>query len=259
MMSSFILYVLKIIFSLRLLLVLFSTFLIVLLLLISSFLNRLFHFNYYLVKIWGYVTLKFFFFKIVKKNVDADLLGFYIAPHSSFWDIVLLSSLVKGYFVSKAEVKKWPLIGLGTRLIKTIFIEREKKVRAYKCFVEGARELLEKFKYSVIVFPEGTRVVNHMSYFKNGVFLVAKELNYPIIPVLINYSPSDLFYKPKKLNFIKEIFFQAFSFKRPKVYVEFLEPIYPSKFSSVESFKEHVFILMDSRYKQIEKLTKLIF
>lgn len=243
----------------RVLLVFIVTTAIVVLILLSYPIKNFFNIHIFLVKTWGYFCIKFFGFKVVVKNVVEDTLGFYVAPHSSFWDIIILSYFIDGFFVSKAEVKKWPVVGFGAKLINTVFIEREKGSSALIALSKGSKKVLEEDKHSIIVFPEGTRTAKHMIPFKDGVFYASKNLNYPIIPVIIYYKPENLFYSFKKRSFIKEIIFQAWSLERPKVYLEYLEPVYPSKFENVDEYKNFVYELMSDRFKQVIKLSEAIF
>lgn len=243
----------------RVALVFATTLATVTLLFVSYPIKNLFNTHIFFIRMWGYFCIKFFGFKVVVKNVEKDVLGFYVAPHSSFWDIIILSYFIDGFFISKAEVKKWPLVGFGAKLINTVFIEREKGSSALLALCKGAKKVLEDYKYSIIVFPEGTRTPKHMSTFKDGVFYASKNINYPIIPVILYYKPESMFYSFKKKNFIKEILGQAWALERPQVYVEYLEPVYPSKFETVDEYKKYVHELMSSRFKQVIKLSEAIF
>lgn len=255
---------LRVLFSLvvsflRVVLIFSTTLTTVTFLFISYPFKNFFNIHIFFIRMWGYFCIKFFGFKVVVKNVEKDVLGFYVAPHSSFWDIIILSYFIDGFFISKAEVKKWPLVGLGAKLINTVFIEREKGSSALLALSKGSKKVLEEDKYSIIVFPEGTRTPKHMSPFKDGVFYASKNLNYPIIPVIIYYKPEAMFYSFKKKNFVKEILGQAWALERPQVYVEYLEPVYPSKFETIEEYKKFVHDLMSNRFKQVIKLSEAIF
>ena len=49
------------------------------------------------------------------------------ANHSSWADIVVLSSIAEVSFIAKSEVKSWPLFGLLAILQRSVFVERERK------------------------------------------------------------------------------------------------------------------------------------
>jgi lyso-ornithine lipid O-acyltransferase len=49
------------------------------------------------------------------------------ANHSSWADIVVLSSIAEVSFIAKSEVKTWPLFGLFAVLQRSVFVERDRK------------------------------------------------------------------------------------------------------------------------------------
>ena len=79
--------------------------------------------------------------------------GAVVANHSSWLDIFALNARKRIYFVSKAEVAKWPGIGWLARATGTVFIERNpKKAREQKELFEGRL----KAGHKLLFFPEGT-------------------------------------------------------------------------------------------------------
>jgi 1-acyl-sn-glycerol-3-phosphate acyltransferase len=135
-----------------------------------TFLNRL-NIDYYLMRTWGR-SLTFIYGIKRERNYNSGKdgkPGVYVAPHSSFWDIIVLGSELNGFFVSKAEVLKWPVIGLGAKFVRTVFIDRDKGVSALKSMERSAQKTF-KSGNSLIVFPEGTRSYDHMQHLKSGPF-----------------------------------------------------------------------------------------
>jgi len=78
----------------------------------------------------------------------------YVMNHISWFDIPVLASQQPLHFLSKAEVKTWPLIGWFTTKSGTLFIQRGAKGAAQNSLDE-ITQCLEKGG-SVVVFPEGT-------------------------------------------------------------------------------------------------------
>jgi lyso-ornithine lipid O-acyltransferase len=76
-----------------------------------------------------------------------------ISNHLSYVDGIVLGSVFPVVFVSKREVKKWPLIGLWTSLCGTIFINRQRKDQVGLLIVEMSRKL--KQGANILLFPEG--------------------------------------------------------------------------------------------------------
>jgi 1-acyl-sn-glycerol-3-phosphate acyltransferase len=78
-----------------------------------------------------------------------------VANHVSWLDIAAIHAVIpEAHFVSKADVKQWPLIGRLVSGAGTLFIEREKKRDALRVVHQMADAL--KTGDTVAVFPEGT-------------------------------------------------------------------------------------------------------
>ncbi|MEM9469630.1 MAG: lysophospholipid acyltransferase family protein [Pseudomonadota bacterium] len=77
----------------------------------------------------------------------------YVGNHMSYLDIPLLGSILKANFVSKDDVRQWPIFGTLAYLAKTIFISRapSKALQSLKQINDALDQ-----KENLIVFPEGT-------------------------------------------------------------------------------------------------------
>jgi lyso-ornithine lipid O-acyltransferase len=80
--------------------------------------------------------------------------GLLVSNHLSYFDILLIGSVTPAVFVSKADVRGWPLIGWLTKLSGTVFIERER--RAHVGAVNREIETALADDLLVVIFPEGT-------------------------------------------------------------------------------------------------------
>lgn len=114
-----------------------------------------------------------------------------IPNHVSFLDIFILSAIFRTNFVSKVEIKYYPIIGQVAWLIGIIFLERSLPEKRHKLI----QILANKAKYKVIVnFPQGTtaEISEHLQ-FKRGIFKTV-EINSDIIlvPVTIHYKEESL-------------------------------------------------------------------
>jgi lyso-ornithine lipid O-acyltransferase len=76
-----------------------------------------------------------------------------ISNHFCYLDGIILGSLFPVIFVSKSEVKSWPLVGQWTTLCGTVFINRQKK----GLIPLAVKEMSEKLKQqaNILLFPEG--------------------------------------------------------------------------------------------------------
>jgi 1-acyl-sn-glycerol-3-phosphate acyltransferase len=78
-----------------------------------------------------------------------------VSNHVSWLDIAAIHAVIpEAHFVSKADVKRWPLIGKLVAGAGTLFIEREKKRDALRVVHQMAAAL--QAGDTVAVFPEGT-------------------------------------------------------------------------------------------------------
>lgn len=89
-------------------------------------------------------------------NVSGEIpkSGLLVSNHLSYLDIVAISSVAPAVFVSKAEVKNWPVFGALARMGGTIFIQRERRLDVGE--VNGEIEKALADGALVVVFPEGT-------------------------------------------------------------------------------------------------------
>lgn len=96
----------------------------------------------------------------------------YVVNHLSYMDIPVLSSVVEGTFVAKAEVAHWPLFGFAARITRTVFINRvsseaqAQRKMMHERLMNGER---------LILFPEGTSTDGSgVAPFKSALFGLAQ-------------------------------------------------------------------------------------
>lgn len=82
-----------------------------------------------------------------------DRPGAVVANHSSWMDIFALNAGERVYFVSKAEVARWPGIGLLAKATGTVFINRDRREAAQQKAVFEERL---GAGHKLLFFPEGT-------------------------------------------------------------------------------------------------------
>ncbi len=117
--------------------------------------------------------------------------GAVVANHCSWLDIFALNARKRIYFVSKAEVARWPGIGWLARATGTVFIERDP--RQARAQTEVFRQRLS-VGHKLVFFPEGTSTDGmRVLPFKTTLFAAffAPELREDchIQPVTLAYHP----------------------------------------------------------------------
>jgi 1-acyl-sn-glycerol-3-phosphate acyltransferase len=79
---------------------------------------------------------------------------FLVSNHLSYVDIVVLASCLDGFFIAKLEISGWPLFGMLSRTVGTLFVDRE--LRRDVVRVNRLIEQVLDAGYGVMLFPEGT-------------------------------------------------------------------------------------------------------
>jgi 1-acyl-sn-glycerol-3-phosphate acyltransferase len=111
-----------------------------------------------------------------------------ISNHISWLDIMTIHSVAPhARFVSKADVKDWPVIGALVSGAGTLYIERERKRDALRVVHQMAEAL--QGGETVAVFPEGT-TSNGRSLlpFHANLLQAAISVSAPIQPVLLRFA-----------------------------------------------------------------------
>ncbi len=112
--------------------------------------------------------------------------GVLVANHISWLDIHVLHSILPVRFISKAEVRDWPLLGRLAKASGTLFISREKKSDALRVNQEMAAEL--RAGECLAFFPEGTTSDGlNMRTFFPSLFQPALDAGCPVYPAAIRY------------------------------------------------------------------------
>lgn len=113
-----------------------------------------------------------------------------VANHISWLDIYLLNSAHHTHFVSKAEVRDWPLIGWLADKIGTMFIERARKRDTHR--INGTIQGMLRSGGLVAVFPEGTTSDgSRIRPFHTSLLQPAIDCESLVVPVALRYPAPD--------------------------------------------------------------------
>ena len=109
-----------------------------------------------------------------------------VCNHVSWLDIYLIYAARRVHFVSKAEVRDWPIAGWLARKTGTLFIERGR--RADTARINAAMHDLMQSGAWVTVFPEGTTSDGRgLRRFMPSLLQPAVQLKCPIVPAALRY------------------------------------------------------------------------
>jgi 1-acyl-sn-glycerol-3-phosphate acyltransferase len=114
-----------------------------------------------------------------------------IANHVSWLDIAALhAACPQARFVSKADVRRWPLLGWLVASGGTLFIDRERKRDAMRVVHEMAAALQRH--ETVAVFPEGTTGAGaQVLPFHANLLQAAIAVHAPVQPVALRFWTAD--------------------------------------------------------------------
>ena len=192
-------------------------------------------------RIWSKVTIRSLFLPVKvegRENINENDSYVFVSNHQGAFDIFLIYGYLNKNFkwLMKYQLFKIPFLGTSCRACKHIPVDK-RSPRKIKETYDTAREFL-KHGMSVVLFSEGARTfTGHMGSFKRGGFLLADELQLPVVPLTINGSFN---VKPRTndMGFVN----------RHQLTLTIHKPIYPTG-----KGPENVKMLMEKSYEEIQK------
>ncbi len=111
---------------------------------------------------WGFIASNYYrvLCRLLRINVRVvgsparDRAVLYVCNHVSWADILVLGSLAPIAFVSKREVRDWPLVGKTAELQRTVFVDRQRRHKTGDAVDQIVNRLAQGV--SVVLFAEGT-------------------------------------------------------------------------------------------------------
>jgi len=174
----------------------------------------------------------------------------FVVNHVSYTDITILGALIKGSFVAKSEVARWPLFGVLAKLQRTVFIERRVHRAAAQRSAIASRLASGD---GLILFPEGTSSDgNRVLPFKSALFstAVGEAGGAPVVVqpislayVRLNGVPMGRLYRPFFAWYgdmeMAPHLWMLLGFGIVTVSVEFHEPVSAAAFPSRKALAAH--------------------
>lgn len=175
----------------------------------------------------------------------------FISNHVSWADIPVIGGLAQINFLSKAEVKKWPLVGHLANGTGTLFIQRGagdtgRVSRQIADYLRDGR--------SVLFFPEGTSSEGRsLLRFHRKLFHTCEHVETNVCPVVIHYSVEGLDHNPVAFvgddEFTRHIW-NLLSYPRIKVTVAVLQ----ARPLTADSLEQQVSSIRQEMAQQLEWL-----
>lgn len=113
----------------------------------------------------------------------------WVGNHVSWLDIIVLGARAPVRFVSKAEVRRWPLLGWLADRAGTLFIQRGRA--SGDCLNQRLGDVLQQ-NHNLMIFPEGTTTAgDRVRTFHARLLGCAVEQSLPIQPIALAYRRED--------------------------------------------------------------------
>jgi 1-acyl-sn-glycerol-3-phosphate acyltransferase len=111
----------------------------------------------------------------------------FVMNHRSMLDIFVNLAFLEANIVSRADLSRWPVIGLAARRTGTLFVNRSSK-QSGAAVINAMCGAVERGR-AVLVYPEGTTFTgDEVRPFRPGAFLAAARSGAEIVPVGIAYD-----------------------------------------------------------------------
>ena len=110
-----------------------------------------------------------------------------VSNHIGSADIFIIAACFNTFFVTKSDVRSWPVIGPLTQLGSTIFIDRTQRTQVSAM----VRDLTGRLRsgFPVALFPEGGATLGHrVEPFKSSAFESVVQAGGAVVPVMIRFE-----------------------------------------------------------------------
>ncbi|MDB2668301.1 1-acyl-sn-glycerol-3-phosphate acyltransferase [Alphaproteobacteria bacterium] len=104
--------------------------------------------------IYHRTLLKLLGVRVRVSGAEPEVGALFVCNHLSWFDIVVIGSLLPVSFVAKKEIRSWPLFGLLAQLQRTVFVDRRPGRHTVKTSNQLSRRLAAQER--LVLFPEGT-------------------------------------------------------------------------------------------------------
>lgn len=148
--------------------------------------------GYYPGKWWAQFIIRILMLPVKvegRENLVKGKSYVFVANHQGAFDIFLIYGFLCRNFkwMMKRQLRQMPFVGKACEAAHHIFVDKRgaSKIRAT---YDSARQTLQG-GMSLVVFPEGARsFTGHMGVFKRGAFMLADDIELPVVPLTINGS-----------------------------------------------------------------------
>ena len=112
-----------------------------------------------------------------------------VANHSSWLDIPVLGGMAERVvFLSKAQIRRWPVVGFLAQVAGTVFIQRGRGAGIAAQAIHDTLDINQR----MLIFPEGTTTDGlKVRRFHSRLFQAAIDAQVPVQPVAVRYFDAE--------------------------------------------------------------------
>lgn len=148
--------------------------------------------GYYPGKLWAQFIVRVLLLPVKvegRENLVRGQSYVFVANHQGAFDIFLIYGFLCRNFkwMMKWQLRKIPFVGKACASAHHIFVDKRGPSKVRQTYDQARRTL--QGGMSLVVFPEGARTfTGHMGVFKRGAFMLADDIDLPVVPLTINGS-----------------------------------------------------------------------
>ena len=149
------------------------------------------YFSYWIPRFWAWFTCFIYLLPVKvegRENLDKNQTYLFLPNHQGYFDIFLTYAYL-GHnfkFMLKDYLRNIPFIGYACAKSGHVYLGESRPAITH-ALLESRKNLEQGI--SMTIFPEGTRTHDgRLGEFKRGAFMLASQLERPIVPVTINGS-----------------------------------------------------------------------
>lgn len=148
--------------------------------------------GYYPGKWWAQFIIRILLLPVKvegRENLVKGQSYVFVANHQGAFDIFLIYGFLSRNFkwMMKRQLRQMPFVGKACESAHHIFVDKRGASKIRETY-DRARQTLQG-GMSLVVFPEGARsFTGHMGVFKRGAFMLAYDIELPVVPLTINGS-----------------------------------------------------------------------
>jgi len=148
--------------------------------------------GYWPGRIWSVIMIRLALLPVKvegRENLDKNQSYVFVSNHQGAFDIFLIYGYLGRNFkwMMKKGIRKIPCVGVACEASHQIFVDKSGPSKIRETYRQAEETL--KDGMSLMVFPEGARTfTGHMGVFRRGAFMLADDLQLPVVPLTINGS-----------------------------------------------------------------------